>query len=86
LQLKDAFFAMDLDNNGSLSLEELQTGIQNLCLFEILQENHVDTGGDVECYMHVMEMCDTDGDGKIDYIEFIQAAIDHRSLLNKQNI
>lgn len=33
-----------------------------------------------------MDICDLDGDGKIDYIEFIQAAIDHKSLLNKQNI
>jgi len=27
-----------------------------------------------------------DGDGKIDYIEFVQAAIDHKALLNKDNI
>jgi len=31
-------------------------------------------------------MCDLNQDGQIDYQEFIQAAIDHRSLLNKQNI
>ena len=74
---------MDTDKNGSISLEELRLGIDNLCLFEILQENHIDSGGDRECYMQIMEMCDTDGDGKIDYLEFIQAAIDHTSLLNK---
>lgn len=33
-----------------------------------------------------MKIVDLDGDGKIDYLEFIQAAIDHRSLLNKENI
>ena len=33
-----------------------------------------------------MKTCDLDGDGKIDYIEFIQAAINHKALLNKQNI
>jgi Ca2+-binding EF-hand superfamily protein len=27
-----------------------------------------------------------DGDGKVDYHEFVTAAIDHRSLLNKSNI
>jgi Ca2+-binding EF-hand superfamily protein len=31
-------------------------------------------------------MCDVDGDGKIDYLEFIQAATDHQALLNKENI
>jgi calcium-dependent protein kinase len=31
-------------------------------------------------------MCDTNGDGKIDYLEFVQAAIDHKALLNKQNM
>lgn len=34
----------------------------------------------------IIEMCDTNGDGKIDYLEFVQAAIDHKALLNKQNI
>ena len=33
-----------------------------------------------------MDMCDLDGDGKIDYLEFIQSAINHKALLNKQNI
>jgi calcium-dependent protein kinase len=33
-----------------------------------------------------MSSVDLDGDGKIDYAEFIQAAIDHKHLLNKQNL
>lgn len=33
-----------------------------------------------------MKIVDSDGDGKIDYIEFVTAAIDHRALLNKENI
>ena len=33
-----------------------------------------------------MDRCDLDHDGKIDYGEFIQAAIDHQSILNKKNI
>ena len=31
-------------------------------------------------------MCDLDGDGKIAYNEFLQAAINHKSILNKENI
>jgi len=34
----------------------------------------------------IMERCDVDGDGLIDYLEFVQAAIDHKALLNKDNI
>ena len=33
-----------------------------------------------------MRGCDLDGDGKIDYSEFIQSAIDHKHLLNKSNL
>ena len=33
-----------------------------------------------------MDRCDLDHDGKIDYSEFIQAAINHQSLLNEKNI
>jgi Ca2+-binding EF-hand superfamily protein len=33
-----------------------------------------------------MDRCDLDGDGKIDYQEFIQAAIKHQALLNEENI
>jgi Ca2+-binding EF-hand superfamily protein len=75
--LKETFLKIDTNQDGSLSLEELRIGVKNICLFEILQ-NHNDTEGhDEDCYIHIMEMCDTDGDGKIDYLEFIQAAIDH---------
>ena len=34
----------------------------------------------------IMRQVDLDGDGKVDYLEFIQAAINHQSLLNKDNI
>jgi calcium-dependent protein kinase len=33
-----------------------------------------------------MKSCDVDGDGMIDYVEFVSAAIDHRALINKENI
>lgn len=33
-----------------------------------------------------MKSCDMDGDGKIDYAEFIQATIDHKSMVNDETI
>jgi len=77
---------MDTNRDGTISLEELKKGIENICLFEILQNTHIDSEDDHDCYMQVMEKLDADGDGKIDYIEFIQGAIDHKSLLNAQNM
>ena len=44
------------------------------------------TQEDEDCYTHIMDNMDLDGDGKIDYLEFIQAAINHKALLNKENI
>ena len=33
-----------------------------------------------------MNTCDLDGDGKLDYGEFIQATVNHKAILNQQNI
>ena len=33
-----------------------------------------------------MSRLDLDGDGKIDYYEFMQGAVNHRELLTKENI
>lgn len=81
--LRDAFIIIDSNQDGTLDLEELRVGLKHLCLFEIMQDP--DEGVE-DCYQKIMEMCDLDGDGKIDYLEFIQAAINHKALLNRQNI
>jgi Ca2+-binding EF-hand superfamily protein len=59
---------MDTNQDGTLSLQELQIGLKKLCLFEIMQDN---SHGLEDCHQSVMDMCDLDGDGKIDYNEFI---------------
>jgi Ca2+-binding EF-hand superfamily protein len=47
-------------------------------------QNHAE--GEEDVYQKIMATVDLDGDGKIDYLEFIQGAINHKSLLNKENI
>ena len=78
-RLKSAFYTLDTNNDGTLSLDELKNGLKNLCFFELMQDHSKECE---DCHKQVMERCDLDGDGKIDYIEFIQASIDHKSILN----
>ena len=76
---------MFLDSNldGVLTVDELANGIDKLHLFELLQDS---TKENENCYNVIMQKCDLDGDGKIDYAEFIQATIEHKALLNQRNI
>lgn len=79
--LKNAFYAMDKDQDGTLSLEELESGLHHLDFFTIDEEDNNEN-----TFKSIIEKCDLDGDGRIDYLEFIQAAIDHHALLNEANL
>jgi Ca2+-binding EF-hand superfamily protein len=48
-------------------------------MFELFQ-NHRD--GTEDCFQQIMNTCDLDGDGKLDYGEFIQATVNHKAILN----
>ena len=82
-ELKKAFLFLDSNLDGVLTIDELANGINKLNLFELLQDS---TKENEDCYQQVMKKCDLDGDGKIDYAEFIQATIEHKALLNEENI
>lgn len=60
--LKELFQSLDVNGDGSLSLEELKKGLSG-------QEN-----GDT--IYNMLQAADTDGSGEIDYTEFIAATID----------
>ena len=81
--LKKLFLTLDTNKDGTLSKDELKNGLQNVTMFELFQ-NHND--GSEDCYQQIINTCDMDGDGKLDYNEFIQAAINHKALLNEENI
>ncbi|GAA0140154.1 non-receptor serine/threonine protein kinase [Lithospermum erythrorhizon] len=70
--LKAMFQNMDTDGNGSITYEELKSGLDRL-------------GSKLtECEVkQLMEATDVDGDGTIDYIEFITATM-HRHRLEKE--
>jgi len=55
-------------SHGGLTLDELEHGLGKIQLFELLQD-HGEENEDQ--YKEIMRGCDLDGDGKIDYSEFI---------------
>ncbi|CAL0317475.1 unnamed protein product [Lupinus luteus] len=69
--LKSMFTNMDTDNSGTITYEELRAGLQRLG--SKLTETEV---------QQLMEAADVDGNGTIDYIEFITATM-HRHRLEK---
>ncbi|XP_074272014.1 calcium-dependent protein kinase 2-like isoform X1 [Silene latifolia] len=73
--LKAMFINMDTDNSGYLTYEELKTGLAQLG--SKLTEVEV---------MQLMEAADFDGDGTIDYTEFITATMHRHRLETEENI
>ena len=61
-ELKDLFKALDVNGDGSLSINELQEGLKG-------KENG-------ETILNLLKSADTDGSGEINYTEFIAATID----------
>ncbi|PWA47883.1 Calcium-dependent protein kinase 3 [Artemisia annua] len=62
--LKEMFKSMDTDNSGTITYEELKAGLPKLGTK--LSESEV---------RQLMEAADVDGNGRIDYIEFISATM-----------
>ena len=67
--MRETFTRIDTDKNGSLTKEELKAGLGDACFFELLPNE--------DSSQVLLERMDMDNDGKIDYLEFIQAAVDH---------
>ncbi|KAL8274699.1 hypothetical protein Esti_001414 [Eimeria stiedai] len=63
--LHDAFAALDKNADGVLTVNEIQQGLQQCGV----------NGDDV---LEVLKELDTDGNGTIDYTEFIAASMDHK--------
>jgi Ca2+-binding EF-hand superfamily protein len=67
--LKEMFYALDPDGNGTITLDELRDGIQKM-------------GVEVpEDLMKIMAEVDSDGSGEIDYSEFLAATLDRRHFM-----
>ena len=67
---------MDTDNDGHLTLSELESAKDQVSSLKLGETKWID----------VLKKCDLDGDGKIDFVEFYTAAINHQKILTKENI
>lgn len=76
-ELKQLFLQLDTSKDGTLSIDELKAGVQQIK--GKLKNSKID-------YIDMMKSMDSDGNGVIDYTEFITAAIDKVALLNKKNL
>ena len=74
---KEMFLMLDKGQDGFLTKEELRGGMSRV--LGTLRAQDTD-------WYTMVEQLDTNGDGKIEYSEFITAAIDRRILLSKQNL
>ncbi len=75
--LNDLFVKWDVNNDGFLSYEELKREMSNLT--SILQMSEDDV-------VELMRNADSNGDGYIDYNEFITATSDKQKLINGENL
>lgn len=68
-ELKELFMALDVNGDGSLSLDEVERGLKGK------------TNGDG--ILSLLKAADTDGSGDINYTEFIAATIDKNIFMNE---
>jgi len=77
-ELKNLFLELDTSNDGLLQIDEIEKGFKNL-----KKSPFKDSAFN---YKELMSSMDKDGNGVIDYTEFITAAIDKAAIINKKNL
>lgn len=70
--LKEMFDALDTDDDGAVTMEEMQEAIKKLGLSEMSEH-----------LAHIMENVDSKGNGVIDYTEFVAASLDKKLYLEE---
>uniref|UniRef100_A0A7N0UF81 non-specific serine/threonine protein kinase n=1 Tax=Kalanchoe fedtschenkoi TaxID=63787 RepID=A0A7N0UF81_KALFE len=73
--LKDAFRTMDVNNMGKINLEEFKNGLHKL--------GHHIADADVQI---LMEAADLDGDGSLNYGEFVAVSVHLRKMANDEHL
>lgn len=84
--IRQLFLMLDKDQDGTLTMEELRSGLENNGLFELLRKDYTqEVNNNIvnDEFELIMEALDQDGDGKVDYNEFLQATISAQANLNQ---
>ena len=76
-EVREMFLKFDANNDGFLTLEELRSGYSDIAQILNVEEPDVE---------EMLRGADLDGDGKIDYTEFIAAAFQKDLLLSGENL
>jgi len=72
--MEKTFFSLDKNQDGLISHQEIYNGLYTAFGAWIEWSNE---------YQEIMSKLDTNGDGKIDYSEFITAAVNRAQILSK---
>jgi calcium-dependent protein kinase len=71
--LRDTFIALDTNGDGKLTTEEIKNGFKN-------------AGFNDQDINSIIEFCDGDGSGCIDYTEFLTATLNWEQVLSREKI
>ena len=71
------FTKLDADHNGFLTFEELEAGMSDIAKIFHLEEDDV---------KEMLRAADNNGDGQVDYTEFIAAAMQKDLMLKRENL
>lgn len=78
------FLRLDEDKNGTLTIDEIRKGMDEI--EKTLGKSKSEKRAQYAEYREMMMSLDKNGDGVVDYDEFIAAAVDKVALLNEKNI
>ncbi|KAL0459193.1 UNVERIFIED_CONTAM: Calcium-dependent protein kinase [Sesamum latifolium] len=73
--IKEAFDTMDTEKRGKVNLEELKTGLKNL--------GHQIPDTEIQI---LMDAADVDGDGSLNYVEFVAVSVHLRKMANDEHL
>lgn len=73
------FEKLDTSHDGCISIDEMKKGLKLVGNMNFVVESDED-------WDKILDAMDTNGDGQIDFNEFLAAAYDRKKLLNEKNV